>query len=104
MTVIYSYLIACNPGHLHNWFSYVYLLFMVVDIDECREPNICGPRGKCTNQPATYECSCIQGFEMKDKNKFNCTGTKSSIVLNNTSIELPIVVIPQIIIIKSLPK
>ena len=105
MPVIYNNLIECNPGYLHSWFSYVYLLFMVVDIDECKEPNICGPRKKCSNQPATYVCLCAQGYEYKDRTKLNCTGTKSLIVLNNTSIELPIVVIPQIIIlIKSLPK
>ena len=80
MTVFYSYLIECNPGHLNNWISYVYLLFMVVDIDECRTPNVCGPREKCTNKPGTYVCSCARGYESKDKNKLKCTGTKSLIL------------------------
>ena len=96
MTVIQSYLIECDPGHLHklNSFSYVYLLFMVVDMDECMEPNICGPHTMCTNHPATYKCSCLQGFESKNKKKLHCTGTETLIVLNKTSIELPMVVSP----------
>ena len=56
-----------------------YILFMVVDIDECREPSICGPNANCTNQPSTYMCSCMQGYESKDNNTLNCTGTKSLI-------------------------
>ena len=52
---------------------------MVVDIDECREPNICGPHARCSNQPSTYVCSCTQGYESKDNNTFNCTGMKSLI-------------------------
>ena len=77
---IYSYLIQCNPGHLQHWIPYVYLLFVVVDIEECRTLNICGPREKCTKKNATYVCSCAKGYESKDKNKLNCTGTKSLIV------------------------
>ena len=67
---------------------------MVVDIDECREPNICGPHTMCSNHPGTFVCLCAQGYESKDKNKLNCIGTKTLIVLNKTSFELPIVVSP----------
>ncbi|XP_067053873.1 adhesion G protein-coupled receptor E1-like [Acropora muricata] len=42
-------------------------------IDECTESHICGPHANCTNQPSTYVCSCAEGYESKDKNKFKCT-------------------------------
>ena len=71
---------------------------MVVDIDECRESNICGPHANCTNQPSTYVCSCAKGYESKNKSKFNCTGTKSLIVCDSyslkwTSLEVRLVLI-----------
>ncbi|KAG9344326.1 hypothetical protein JZ751_010995 [Albula glossodonta] len=34
------------------------------DIDECREtPQICGPHALCNNQPGTFRCECIEGFQ-----------------------------------------
>ena len=44
------------------------------DIDECKNSDICGPNEKCINQPATYKCSCNNGFESEDEDKLDCTG------------------------------
>ncbi|KAG7462833.1 hypothetical protein MATL_G00188960 [Megalops atlanticus] len=34
------------------------------DIDECREtPHVCGPHATCSNQPGTFRCECIDGFQ-----------------------------------------
>ncbi|XP_030627952.1 nidogen-1-like [Chanos chanos] len=34
------------------------------DIDECREtPQICGPNAVCNNQPGTFRCQCMDGFQ-----------------------------------------
>ncbi|CAB3403508.1 unnamed protein product [Caenorhabditis bovis] len=33
------------------------------DIDECKNPESCGPNSRCTNTPGGYECECLPGFE-----------------------------------------
>ncbi|CAG9834182.1 unnamed protein product [Diabrotica balteata] len=33
-----------------------------VDIDECRNPNACGPNAICQNTPGNYTCLCPEGF------------------------------------------
>ncbi|XP_056616657.1 nidogen-1 [Triplophysa dalaica] len=34
------------------------------DVDECREsPQICGPHAICNNQPGTFRCECLDGFQ-----------------------------------------
>lgn len=34
------------------------------DIDECREtPQICGQNSVCNNQPGTFRCECLDGFQ-----------------------------------------
>ncbi|KAM3863357.1 nidogen-1 [Diretmus argenteus] len=34
------------------------------DIDECREtPQICGSHAICNNQPGTFRCECVDGFQ-----------------------------------------
>ncbi|KAJ8285030.1 hypothetical protein COCON_G00038800 [Conger conger] len=34
------------------------------DIDECRErPQVCGPHSTCNNQPGTFRCECVAGFQ-----------------------------------------
>uniref|UniRef100_A0AAR2J865 Nidogen 1a n=1 Tax=Pygocentrus nattereri TaxID=42514 RepID=A0AAR2J865_PYGNA len=40
------------------------------DIDECREtPHICGPNTICNNQPGTYRCECMEGFQFASDGK-----------------------------------
>ncbi|XP_072516823.1 nidogen-1 [Salminus brasiliensis] len=35
-----------------------------LDIDECRDtPQICGPHTICNNQPGTFRCECMEGFQ-----------------------------------------
>uniref|UniRef100_A0A8B9L2A0 Nidogen 1 n=1 Tax=Astyanax mexicanus TaxID=7994 RepID=A0A8B9L2A0_ASTMX len=34
------------------------------DVDECRENHqICGPHAICNNQPGTFRCECMEGFQ-----------------------------------------
>uniref|UniRef100_A0A4W4DSS1 Nidogen 1b n=1 Tax=Electrophorus electricus TaxID=8005 RepID=A0A4W4DSS1_ELEEL len=34
------------------------------DVDECREtPGICGAHAICNNQPGTFRCECIEGYQ-----------------------------------------
>ncbi|KAJ8393239.1 hypothetical protein AAFF_G00063110 [Aldrovandia affinis] len=34
------------------------------DIDECREtPQVCGHRALCNNQPGTFRCECVDGYQ-----------------------------------------
>ncbi|KAG9350557.1 hypothetical protein JZ751_026923 [Albula glossodonta] len=37
------------------------------DIDECREnPGSCGSHSTCNNQPGTFHCECIEGYQFAD--------------------------------------
>jgi len=40
-----------------------YLLFFLVDIDECQNPSNCNAQnGTCYNMPGTFLCSCLPGY------------------------------------------
>uniref|UniRef100_A0A8C7TUE5 Nidogen 1 n=1 Tax=Oncorhynchus mykiss TaxID=8022 RepID=A0A8C7TUE5_ONCMY len=40
------------------------------DIDECREmPEICGSHALCNNQPGTFRCECVDGFQFASDGK-----------------------------------
>lgn len=40
------------------------------DIDECREtPYICGNNAICNNQPGTFRCECVDGFQFTNDGK-----------------------------------
>uniref|UniRef100_A0A674BYI3 Nidogen 1 n=1 Tax=Salmo trutta TaxID=8032 RepID=A0A674BYI3_SALTR len=40
------------------------------DIDECREtPEICGSHAICNNQPGTFRCECVDGFQFASNGK-----------------------------------
>ncbi|XP_029480837.1 nidogen-1-like [Oncorhynchus nerka] len=40
------------------------------DIDECREmPEICGSHAVCNNQPGTFRCECVDGFQFASDGK-----------------------------------
>uniref|UniRef100_A0A8C7JR34 Nidogen 1 n=1 Tax=Oncorhynchus kisutch TaxID=8019 RepID=A0A8C7JR34_ONCKI len=40
------------------------------DIDECREtPEICGSHAVCNNQPGTFRCECVDGFQFASNGK-----------------------------------
>lgn len=36
------------------------------DIDECQNPDTCGPIGICTNEEGSYTCQCPDGYEYVD--------------------------------------
>lgn len=53
------------------------LLFLLVDIDECRiSPDLCGP-GRCLNTPGDFECECFEGYESGFMMMKNCMGESS---------------------------
>ena len=40
-----------------------------MDIDECQEPNICGDNSICNNLNGSYDCKCINGYEMNQEDE-----------------------------------
>lgn len=60
-----SYAIALLQ--LTSQYSYIY-----VDIDECADKSVCGENATCSNQPGSYQCECLEGFE--DNGEGNCLG------------------------------
>lgn len=42
-------------------------LFINIDIDECKNKNICGNNAKCVNLHGSYQCECKQGYERIDQ-------------------------------------
>lgn len=43
-------------------FSSSFILSLLLDIDECRNPNVCGVNTNCINLPGNYTCTCRDGF------------------------------------------
>ena len=41
------------------------------DINECSPTNPCGSNSICTNQPGTYQCSCVNGYSWSGSCKKN---------------------------------
>lgn len=37
--------------------------YFIADIDECKEPNICGRGATCENTLGGHLCRCPEGFE-----------------------------------------
>lgn len=38
--------------------------YNILDIDECSEqPGLCGSNAVCNNQPGTYRCECVDGYQ-----------------------------------------
>lgn len=38
--------------------------FNTLDIDECAEQaGLCGSNADCNNQPGTYRCECVEGYQ-----------------------------------------
>jgi alpha-tubulin suppressor-like RCC1 family protein len=33
------------------------------DVDECKDPNACGPMAECRNSSGSFTCTCAQGYE-----------------------------------------
>lgn len=50
------------------------MLVSLSDIDECREtPQICGLHAICNNQPGTFRCECLDGYQFASDGQ-TCTG------------------------------
>lgn len=38
--------------------------YNILDVDECSEqPALCGSNAVCNNQPGTYRCECVDGYQ-----------------------------------------
>ncbi|XP_030628549.1 nidogen-1 [Chanos chanos] len=60
---------ACRPGHGNQFTCECISGFTgdgrgCYDVDECREsPYLCGQHATCSNQPGTFHCECMDGFQ-----------------------------------------
>uniref|UniRef100_A0AAY4CPH5 Nidogen 1a n=1 Tax=Denticeps clupeoides TaxID=299321 RepID=A0AAY4CPH5_9TELE len=60
---------VCNPGQGHQYACQCGTGFtgdgrVCYDIDECREtPDTCGHHAICNNQPGTFRCECVHGYQ-----------------------------------------
>ncbi|XP_051741660.1 adhesion G protein-coupled receptor E5 isoform X1 [Ctenopharyngodon idella] len=43
------------------------------DIDECKDPDVCGTNADCYNHPGSYSCKCHQGYSNYGNNQSKCT-------------------------------
>uniref|UniRef100_A0A8B9N5V0 Nidogen-1 n=1 Tax=Accipiter nisus TaxID=211598 RepID=A0A8B9N5V0_9AVES len=59
----------CRPGTGNRFFCECSVGFrgdgnVCYDIDECSEqPALCGSNAVCNNQPGTYRCECVEGYQ-----------------------------------------
>ncbi|KAM9608840.1 nidogen-1 isoform 3-T3 [Morphnus guianensis] len=59
----------CRPGTGNRFFCECSVGFrgdgnVCYDIDECSEqPALCGSNAVCNNQPGTYHCECVEGYQ-----------------------------------------
>ncbi|KAI2804698.1 hypothetical protein BLOT_003686 [Blomia tropicalis] len=49
----------CNPGYQINGIN-------CIDVNECKNRNVCGNGAKCVNNNGGYECQCKPGFHKLD--------------------------------------
>ncbi|KAK9981791.1 hypothetical protein ABG768_001315 [Culter alburnus] len=42
------------------------------DIDECKDPDVCGTNAECHNYPGSYICKCHQGYSNYGNNQLKC--------------------------------
>ncbi|XP_041108807.1 nidogen-1 [Polyodon spathula] len=63
---------ACRPGQGNQFTCECTTGFRgdgrtCYDVDECREsPTICGNNAVCNNQPGTFRCECLEGYQFAD--------------------------------------
>ncbi|KAE8792278.1 Wall-associated receptor kinase 4 [Hordeum vulgare] len=63
---INGYICKCWNGYEGN----PYLIDGCIDIDDCKQPNLCF--GKCTNKDGSFECTCSQGHQGNATQKDGC--------------------------------
>lgn len=52
----------------------VIMLPLHVDIDECQQqPTLCGSNAACNNQPGTFRCECLEGYQFSADGR-TCVG------------------------------
>ncbi|XP_051741393.1 adhesion G protein-coupled receptor E2-like isoform X5 [Ctenopharyngodon idella] len=64
-----SYNCSCNEG-----FRMSSITGVCEDIDECKDPDVCGTNATCYNYPGSYICMCHQGYSNYGNNKSKCIG------------------------------
>ena len=47
------------------------LFFLLTDVDECKNADVCEDNAQCTNTEGSYNCSCKDGYR---GNGVNCSG------------------------------
>lgn len=54
--------------------SCIIMLLFYTDVDECQEqPTVCGSNAVCNNQPGTFRCECLEGYQFSDDGR-TCIG------------------------------
>ena len=52
-----------NNLSLFPLFAITLIILNILDVDECKNRNICGTNAKCVNTFGGYECDCKHGYE-----------------------------------------
>ena len=59
----------------------MFMISMYIDINECEGINDC--QQECVNVEGSYNCSCMEGFNLADDGR-NCTGILEFLAFGNT--------------------
>ncbi|XP_030050841.1 nidogen-1 [Microcaecilia unicolor] len=88
---------ACRPGQGNQFTCECTAGFRgngitCFDVDECREqPTICGEYATCNNQPGTFRCECLEGYQFAEDGQ-TCVGIERPInhcVIGTHSCDIP---------------
>ena len=52
-------------------------IFVIADINECEEKNVCGDVARCENMMGMYDCICPKGYRYEEETK-GCLGKKKT--------------------------
>lgn len=60
------------------------LFLLLSDVDECSEtPQICGPYAMCVNQPGSFRCECLDGFQSAADGR-TCVGKSAGVCVRSS--------------------
>ena len=66
--------------YLPHSVTYNILVFLLVDINECSDPRICGYNQRCINSAGSHWCECLTGYKpdtrtlIDTSTYYHCTG------------------------------
>lgn len=58
------------PRYYGEYSNYNYKYNFFSDINECEQPGICPPPGRCINTVGNYNCICPRGFKLDPTKTF----------------------------------